>query len=616
MDPFFQHHFERIKTQALPGHAVTTRAQYILKNMPLKGNPFSFKDHEYQLTILEDPARIKYIRKCSQVGVSEISVRDVLAFCQLYAGVTALYALPTATFAATFSSTRLASAIDSSPIVSANLYKTDSATVKRFLNESFLYMRGASHSGLAISIPVDYLIIDEEDFAESQDILTSFTSRLTHSSHKLETHFSTPTRPNYGISFGYDNSLQHVQLQKCCYCNTWFEPDYFKHVVIPGFNVSTNTRTKTPDRGRPLAEINFFTKALLTSPGIHAAEAYLECPNPKCNKPVDQAIKYRKFVQVNPSTDAPGKAPDEHGYQITPFCAPKHVPPAELVRLSTRYKSHVDFVNNALGLPFEDASTGLTEEEVQALFIQPQYQSTPAALNAPTYPDKDSAPFQVHGLDFGGSCASLTGYPAPNGHLRILTAQMIPLHKVKHVLPQLYRDNRVISAVCDAFPYTDTVRELQSIHPTLWAGVTQRSAAAKTSMELYVHREQEHDETKATYGLRQLTFKKDAMMDTVVTMIRNGQISFAPSTFAEMATISAHLRDPKRVKVVSSGNGNSRGAGGDEEEGFVWRKSATGQDHYFHALVFLVLANFVKGLSGCTSPLPGLITKVKIRGEV
>lgn len=579
MNDHFKRHLERIQTALDPRSQVRSAAEWLTKNTTIKGKPFSFVDHEYQKVLLDDPTEVKYCIKCSQVGISEIAVRRVIAKTQLHAGINAMYVLPTAAFASTFSSTRLASALDSAKAAKDSLHKTDSATVKRFFNDSYIYMRGASRSGQAISVPVSDLTMDEVDFAEDQDVLTSFASRLTHAEASVvaQLWFSTPTVGGYGISHLFDNSKQYVEMQRCNHCNHQFIADYYEHVKLPGFNALAVGKKKfsVAVKDRSLLDINFMSKALLTR--LDVKTAFLGCP--KCHRPVDQSVEYRGFVCVNPDSNF-----DEHGYRISPFSAPKYMPPPKMIKKSTTYKSVKDFVNNCLGLSHEDSTTGLSKREIDDLF-----------RSDIDYPERP--PYQISGTDMGGSCAHFTAFPAPNGHLRIMTAQMIPLNRFEVEYANSLGSHNVISSVIDLMPYTDLVARLQNKFPTLFACLFSKTKG----VELYAVRAEEEDEHKASYGVRQVTAKKNALLDFLVGMIRGGQISFAPSTFAEQETIVAHMRDMKRIETSNKD--------GDVE--YVWVKSAAGEDHYMHALAYLVLANFLKGLSTGLAPLPMLLGTFK-----
>jgi hypothetical protein len=49
---------------------------------------------------------------------------------------------------------------------------------------------------------------------------------------------------------------------------------------------------------------------------------------------------------------------------------------------------------------------------------------------------------------------------------------------------------------------------------------------------------------------------------------------------------------------------------------FVWRKSQAGRDHVHHALMFLILANFIKGISSPAPALTTLASKFKVTSNV
>lgn len=582
---YLKHHFDRVRSATDPAARAATMSDWITRETFLRGKPFSFLDHEYQKTILDDPAAIKFVTKCSQIGISELSVRRVIAKVNLFAEINAMYVLPTAAFASMFSSTRFATALDNSPAAKSSLYRTNSASIKRFFNESYIYMRGASRSGQAISVPVSDLTMDEVDFAEDQDVLTAFTSRMTHADAEIMAQwwFSTPTVNGYGITHLFDNSLQHVEMQRCQHCNHHFVPDYYKDVKLPGFNVPDGRLVGAAGHAktdRQLAEFSFFTKQLLTQFDVDSA--YLACP--KCKKKVNQDIANRQFVVVNPDSNF-----EEHGYRISPFSAPKHMPPSKMIKTATMYKAIKDFVNNCLGLAHEDETTGLSRVEVDNLFR--------ASIDYPEHP-----PYQVSGTDMGGQCAHLTAYPAPDDHLRIMTADLIPLSKFKEEFRLSLAQTNCISSIIDSLPYTDTVSEMQALVPRLFAAVYSKGKG----LSLFDIKEVEEDETKASYGVRQVTVKRDALFDLVVAKIRAGHISFAPSTFKLKETIINHLLDMKRIEITNS----------DGDKIFTWRKSSAGVDHFMHALGYLILADFIKGLSTGLAPLPMLAAKMKLKTEV
>lgn len=560
MNSRFRSHVNRLKVALTDAVAAATIATWITTYTKLKGRNFSFKGHEYQETILNDPARVKYIKKCSQIGISELSVRKVLAFTQLYPGVTALYALPTATFAQTFAKTRVDVVIDSSPELTNSIFPgVDSTSVKRFLNDSFIYFKGMSKTSQAISIPVDDLTVDELDFAEDQAAVSNFTSRLTHSAFKNEMFLSTPTIPGYGISDKYEHCRQHVEMWKCSHCNHYFQPDYYNDVVLPGFE----------------GDIKFFNKELLDVYDVNTA--FLKCP--KCGRKPAPGIENRHWVCKNDQSKH-----EAVGYHITPFCAPELITPGDLLRTSLKYKRHADFVNFGLGMELEDAETSVSKEELEKLFIP---------LDAP------DSQVSVMGVDMGGMCAIHVGKVDPYGGIAVVHSEMVPLGKLNERRAQLISQYKVIAEVIDAMPYTDTVLRIQAQTQNCWAAVF----SERKDLAMYAIKEVEEDPEKALDALKQIAVNRTRGFDSLVSALRNEEIVFKDGPMKEK--IIAHMTDLKRIKVYSKTG----------EATFRWVKSAKEQDHLFFALLYMYLAAKVRTMSSWQAVLPliaGKITPKKV----
>jgi len=558
MNQLFEAHLDRLKSKLIPGYAANTYADWLVENMILKGDKFSFKGHEYQRVVLDSTAKHKVIKKCSQIGISVLSIGFTLAFCNLHNGVTVIYILPTAGFSQTFAKGRVDPIIDESPTINGNIYPgSDSSLMKRFINNSFVYFKGASRSHQAISVDADALIFDEKDFAEDIEVLTKYTSRLTHSKHKIKLELSTPTVSGYGISSAFDASKQHVELQKCQRCNHWFKPDYFKHVRLPGF---------TGD----IRKFNYFSAMLLDKYDTDAA--FLECP--RCGGKVDQSIENREWVVVNENSQS-----HIDGFHITPFSAPEFITPGYLIETSTTYKDYADFINFGLGESHDSSENSLGKEELERLFVR---QETGSGV-------------RVYGMDLGGTCAAMVGRVDPVGQsLFIEWAEAIPLHNLTKRYKELCAEYGVICSVSDALPYTDIILRMQAEDPNLWGALFTSSK----NVELYTYKHKEEDEEKATYGLRQIDISRNKMLDFVVNMLRCGRILFKDGPWKR--DIIEHLTDLKRIKIH-----NRYG-----EEEFVWRKSDKGTDHYFFALLYLVTAYLVRGMSKGTMSLPWLVSPI------
>ncbi len=527
----------------LPSKAQTDIGSWITSNTKIKGNPFSWEDHEYQKFICDQQAIVISLKKCSQYGLSELAIRRALGFLQINQGTTCIYAFPTASFSQSFSKGRF------SPLLRHDLVSkekitvagTDSAGVKEFTNSSLIYFIGASTDRQVISVPSDLNVLDEKDFYENQDVPSKLNSRLTHSKFGWEFNLSTPTLPNYSISADYDASKQFVELQQCDKCNHYFQTDYYKHVKLPGFNGD-------------IREFSYLNRKILDKVSLDGA--FVQCP--KCKRPVNTHVNYRSWECVNPDTKYTSV-----GIHITPFAGPNIITPSELIFRACKYTSVSDFDNFGLGESFEDSSTGLTAKEIEKCFVGTQ-DFTPA--------------FTVMGLDLGGLSACTIGKPNGEGGLDIVHAELIPLKSLRKRVKELRIKYKVINTVIDALPYTETVLRIQLEDPNSHAAIF------GSSLELYTEKIKEDDEKSALSGLRVVNISRERMLDYTASVVREGQVRYM-NCESEQEAVVEHLTDLKRGKAYDK-NG---------ELVYKWKKSAVGNDHYFFSLLYCLTAGLMKG---------------------
>jgi hypothetical protein len=323
-----QDHLGRLRTALLTGYTLRNRGAWLEKHTMLRGEPFSFRDHEFQQKIISLEVEEALIRKCSQIGLSELSIRDSLSMVNVMPGFTVIYTLPTAAFSKTFARTRVDPIIESSSYLKARVHHdVNNGEVKQF-GDSFLYFRGTKGVTAAISVPADCLVHDEYDFSDLE-VLSTYQSRLTHSPYKWKRKFSTPTINGYGISAEFDVAEQHWNLVKCSHCAFWFVPDYFLHVIVPGYD----------DELRKI-----------TAENLHLTryrEAQLHCPSAAWCP--DLSPEHREWVMKNPDNNNGVVA-----VQVQPFDAPTIITCGDLIKASTTYERYADFINFNLGLPAED----------------------------------------------------------------------------------------------------------------------------------------------------------------------------------------------------------------------------------------------------------------------
>lgn len=529
----------RLRTGMSQATAIEEISRWISENTFIAGRPYSYKHREYQKRILDSKSRELVIRKCSQMGISEIAVRKALGLCGMLKRFTTIYTLPTATLAAILMRTRVNPVIRESPYLQDLLTETDNIDVKEFGVSSFLYMKGAASSNAPISIPADALIHDEVDFSDAL-VLSQYQSRLTNSPYKLKTKLSTPTLPGKGIDKEFSESRRHFNFANCNHCGHFFIPNYYDHVKIPDYK----------------GELVDVTKKNLHK--LRWAEAHVECP--KCGKTPNLDDEHREWVCENPDENHVAE-----GLQISPFDAPRIITPGYLVEASTNYTNVAEFVNFNLGLPYFSRESVLSPEELEGVIV----------------PNKLEGAFSaVMGIDLGKTCHILIGNCFYDGAMQVVHVEEVPLAQLKERYVQLRAEYRVRVAVIDSLPYTDTVMALQAIDQNLWASVYTASRGA----HLFTITQKDPDQDSGTQLLRQINVARDRTFDALMGFIRSGM--FSKWTCGLNDEFVTHCTDMRRVKDWSAKS---------QEIEFRWLKSEAGNDHFFFALSYAFLAKHIIG---------------------
>lgn len=557
MDNLANFHLQRLKAATIDRLTLVNIPEWIVQNTFIKGRPFSFFNHEYQEKILRDQSQETVTRKCSQVGLSEITARKALALCGITRGYTVAYTLPLASFAATFMRTRIDPIIQESDYLSSMIHATvDNAEVKRF-GDSFLYLKGCQSDNAPISVPCDHLIHDEIDFSDPT-VISQYQSRLTHSEYKRKDKLSTPTLPGRGIDYEFQRSRRHFNLVKCSCCGHWFIPDYYKNVRVPDYDGDLKEITKNN-----LHQFRY-------------REAFVACPS--CGGRPLLTPEHREWVCENASDNFIAA-----GYQVTPFdCG--LITPGYLVESSTQYKKLTDFVNFGLGLPAEDAESALGKDEVRARIIAEK------AQGAASY---------VMGIDVGMISWVVVAAVTHDQKLVIVHTEGIPAAKLRERVRELERVWRVRMSVMDALPFVETVLALQRNMKNLYAGIFMRSKA----LETFSLKAKDEDAKAGQQELRQVNINRDKAMDALMDGIRQGDVLKVEDEHDEVWV--DHCTSMSRVKEWTP----------DAEMSYIWRKSEAGDDHLWFATLFAHIASQIIGVSKPGVVLPIVLGTFKMKGR-
>lgn len=551
----FKNHMQRLRAGISQASAITETSRWISENTYIKGRPYSYEGHEYQQRILDSHAQEWVVRKCSQIGISELAVRKALALCGMIKNFTVIYTLPTATFAATMAKTRVNPVIQESPYLKELVTDLDNVEVKQ-LGTSYLYLKGAASSNAPISIPADALFHDELDFSDPL-VISQYQSRITHSPYRMKGKLSTPTLPGKGIDFEFQRSRRHFMFVKCSGCNHQFVPDYYEHVQIPGFTGDLHDITK-----RSLHEYNY-------------QNAVVACP--KCGKQPDLGPGYREWVCENIDENHVAE-----GFQVSPFDAPRVITPGYLIESSTQYTNVADFVNFNLGLPYFSQESVLSPEEVQGTILQSRFEGSMS---------------YVMGIDLGKVCHIVVASSSWDGAMQVVHAEKVPLQLLRDRYKELRAQFRVRVSVIDSLPYTDTVMALQTMDQNLWASVYVNTKG----VELFTVKKRDEDDESGLQQLRQISVARDRTFDALMAFLRSGQ--FSKVTCEHDKEFVEHCTDMRRVKDWNMRN---------QVIEFRWIKSEAGEDHFWFALSYAYLAKSILGTAtGSNIALP-LISTFKV----
>lgn len=555
MSELFMNHLQRLRAGADKAVAIKETSKWIAQNTTIGGRQYSYKNHEYQQRILDSEARELIVRKCSQVGITELAVRRALALCGMIKNFTTIYTLPTAYFAATLSKTRIDPIINESPFLQELITSVDNVEVKQ-LGNSFLYLKGAASTNAPISIPADLLVHDELDFSDPQ-VISQYQSRLTHSPYKMKFKLSTPTIPGKGIDFEFSNSKRHFLFAKCNHCNHDFIPDYYEHVHIPGFSGDLRDITK-----RNLHTYDY-------------RDATLNCPN--CGQVPDLGPENRRWVCMNPDENQIAE-----GFQVSPFDAPALITPAYLIEASTNYADIADFVNFNLGLPYFSQESVLSPAEVQGLIL-------PNRLEMPTH---------VMGVDLGKTCHVVVGAVAYDGSMQVVHTEEVPLQMLKQRYRELRLQFRVRVSVIDSLPYTDLILSMQAEDSNLWASVYTQFRG----IELFTVKQHDEEPIKGLQQLRQINVSRDRTFDALMAFFRSGQ--FSKVSDQNDALFVTHCTDMRRVKDWSTRT---------QQIEFRWVKSEQGDDHFWFATSYAFLAKHILGTASGSNIVLPFVTSFEVK---
>lgn len=504
-------------------------ASWVCNNTTLGGKPFSFDGFKYQQDIINDMHPNLCCKKLSQVGITEIQLRKMLAFLIMNQGSRVIYTFPNLTLQENNSKGRVLPLVNND--FPGNPFANDKSVKSKEiiqLGSSFLYISSGSESDVT-STPADMVLNDEIDLGDA-DFYSLVNSRLQASNWKIKQSFSTPTFSGFGVSLEYQNSDQREYFIKCPHCGYWHVPKYdLESVYIP--NLPSYIQKLTDIREEVAVDLDL-------------DNSYVMCS--KCHKPLEISDdSVREWVATYPSRI------HSRGYQIRPFSTSK---------LSIRYlvMTIADYIkkgkirrayNTVLGEEYTEGDVRIDEACIRNCFK--------SRLVPPVPKDR---PCYI-GIDEGIVCHIVV--VTEGAAIEFIRTNYENLVNKVRELDEKYN---IVAGGIDRYPYTplsNQIRDMTNgrIQPVVYS--TGKIAEPKV----------EADKSVSYYNCN-----RTMALDEVKTLITKGDMEFYGYLDQEDIIVE-HLRD--MVRIESEG-----------EKQPEWKK-LNGNDHFFHALGYAVLAKHI-----------------------
>ena len=497
-NPFFEELVSKIRDEKNEA----TMGDWVCKHTTLGGQPYSFKNHEFQREILNDMHDNMTVIKVAQVGLTECSIRKAIGFLVRNSGTSVMYTFADLNMKKRNAATRIKPILTNDFPAGPN----DSRSMDVMqIGNSFLYVSGNTESDMTSS-PCDMIINDELDLSDMENVSLA-NSRLQHSRFKIRQKFSTPTFTGYGVSLEYENLDQREYFFKCPHCNCWQVPMYnLENVVIP--NLPSNVDNLILGVDRPM---------LVSLP---LEEAYVCCK--KCRKRIDVGDSSRR--------EWVAKYPERiysRGYRIRPFSSNL---------LSVKYisttvsdmiaRGHIRRAyNTILGEEYNDGNARLDLTVIKKCFVDRFVPDIPK--DKPVY----------LGLDMGITCHLTL---VTNDGNDVILFEPIPHERVVERVSEILKKYNVVSGVVDRHPFIPTAEQLRDmsngvIQPVVYTLNNRRAQPIK-----------EIDGKVSYYNI-----DRTLSLDDISQRIKTERIKFYGYGDYE-AVITTHLRDMYRDEPADS----------------------------------------------------------------
>lgn len=521
-------------------NASQSMADWICANTTHKKKPFTYERHPFQRAIADDMHRKVTVKKCSQIGLTEIQIRKFLAILTRSTAIAGIFSMPnekmfTKTYNGRFKPILEADAVFNPPSATKPTRSKDQIQIR----DSFGYITACTE-GDATSLSADFLFHDELDLSP-QEVIALYQSRLQGSDMQITQSFSTPTFAGFGIDKDYQLTDQREYFQRCRSCG---------HFQVPRFTPAFVHLDKFPFDTDNFMDLTAQQIALLD-----LENCYVKCE--KCHNRLDLAdADNREWVATYPSRTA------FRGYQVRPFST-STIRPAYIFGQLAQYQEKSftrGFYNTVLGEEYTSADARLQKSDIEACMKKPGA--------TPNIPDVGYDKACYLGIDVGFTCHLTVSYDDDEGFPVFVLFDTCPAAFLERRVEELCKIYNIVQGAIDRFPYTqqaDALRDSTSglVIPIQYRGLQALAPVVESDTKVLSH----------------YSANNTLILDRVQALFGHRKVSLSGYR-GQKDVLIAHLTDMVRDERP-----------GDSEQA-EWKKTS-GNDHYMHSIAFNLLARRV-----------------------
>jgi len=533
----FDELYQAVKMRFGDVNASQSMGDWITTNTTIKKRPFSYDGYGFQKAIADDMHRNLSVKKCSQIGLTEVQIRKFLAILTRSTAIAGIFSMPnekmfTKTYNGRIKPILEADAVFNPPAAMKPTRSKDQVQIR----DSFGYITACTE-GDATSLSADFLFHDELDLSP-QEIIALYQSRLQGSDMQITQSFSTPTFSGYGIDKNYQLTDQREYHAKCPGCGKWHIPLFTPEFVF---------LKKMPFEIEKFTDLTAQQIALLDLEDCH-----VKCP--ACQHRLDLGNDdLREWVALRPSVL------NFRGYQVRPFSTPR-IKPSYIFGQLAQYQEKSftrGFYNTVLGEEYTAADARLQEADIKACMAKGTASIPNISADTPCF----------MGIDVGLTCYITISYDDDDGNPHFVFFDTVPASSLQRRVEELCKIYNIVQGAIDRFPYTteaDAMRDSTAglIIPVQYRGLQALAPVMEADTKILNH----------------YSANNTLALDRVQSLVSHRVMTISGYQ-GQKDTVIKHLMDMVRDDKPSDSD-NVLGE---------WKKTS-GNDHFMHSIAFNLLA--------------------------